>query len=208
MKKELQRENLAKNLRKTKLWIKDFIIDELWVYLITFASIALCSWMFDRWIEGIMFVIAHIFIRRVFDKQFHFNSTAYCLTLTCAIIWFAIPITLPIATSILTSIPIAFLICFVGYLAQDRIDLLKSTQGKQRFDFKSCTKDQVIEVCNALGYNKDKQDLAVMFFVDRLSNRQVWEILCKTQRNVEWDTVKQYHYRIKKDFKSVIKEEE
>ena len=75
-------------------------------------------------------------------------------------------------------------------------------------DFKNCTKEQVIEVCNALGYNKFKQDLAVMFFVDKLSNKEVWEILCSTQRNVEWDIVKKYKYRMTKDFKSVIKDKE
>lgn len=155
-----------------------------------------------------MFCIAHICIRRVFEKQFHFSSTAYCLTLTLGIIWFAIPVTMPMATSLLSSIIIAFAICFVGYLAQDRVDLMKLVKGKQKFDFNNCTKEQVIEICNDLGYNKDKQDLAIMFFVDKLSNKEVWQELCNTQRNVEWDTVKQYHYRIKKDFKSVIKDEE
>ena len=115
---------------------------------------------------------------------------------------------MPVASSLLSSIPIAFAICFFGYLAQDRVDLLKSIKDKERFDFKNCTKEQVIEVCNALGYNKDKQDLAVMFFVDKLSNKQVWEVLCNTQRNVEWDTVKKYKYRITKDFKSVVKDKE
>ena len=155
-----------------------------------------------------MFAIAHIVIRRVFDKQFHFAATAQCLILTCAIIWFSIPITMQISASLLSSIPIAFAVCFFGYLAQDRVDLLKAMKDKERFDFKNCTKEQVIEVCNALGYKKFKQDLAVMFFVDRLSNKEVWQILCDTQRNVEWDTVKKYRYRITKDFKSVIKDKE
>lgn len=68
------------------------------------------------------------------------------------------------------------------------------------------TKDQVIEICNELGYSKDKQDIAIMFFIDKLTNKQVWEILCNTQRNVEWDTVKQYKYRMTKDFKKFLKE--
>ena len=206
--KSKKQNSTRKKLLKLKIAIRDFIIEQLWVYLIIISSIALCSWLFNRWIEGAMFVVAHIVIRRVFDKQFHFAETAYCLTLTCAIIWFAIPITMPLAESLLSSIPIAFIICFFGYLAQDRVDLLKTMKDKERFDFKSCTKEQVIEVCNALGYNKEKQDLAVMFFVDRLTNKQVWEILCKTQRNVEWDTVKHYKYLIKRDFKTVIKTNE
>lgn len=207
-KKKLRREKRKKNLRKLKLSIKDFITDELWIYVIIIGSIALCSWIFNRWLEGLMFVIAHLVIRRVFDKQFHFSETAYCLILTLAIVWFAIPITLSVTTSLLSSIIIAFIVCFVGYVAQDRVDLLKEKRMAKRFNFATCTKEDVIKVANALGYNKDKQDLAVMFFADRLSNKQIWQILCNTQRNVEWDTVKKYKYRMTKDYKNYIKPEE
>lgn len=207
-KKELRKEKRKKLIRKLKLSVKDFITDELWIYVIIIGSIALCSWIFNRWIEGLMFVIAHLVIRRVFDKQFHFSETAYCLILTLAIVWFAIPITLSVTTSLLSSIPIAFIVCFIGYLAQDRVDLLKEKRMAKRFNFATCTKEDVIKVANTLGYNKDKQDLAVMFFADRLSNKQVWQILCNTQRNIEWDTVKKYKYRMTKDFKKYIKPEE
>lgn len=208
IKNALQRDNLKKNLRKLKLSIKDFITDELWIYVIIIGSIALCSWLFNRWIEGLMFVIAHLVIRKVFNKQFHFPETAYCLILTLAIVWFAIPITLSVTTSLLSSIPIAFIVCFFGYIAQDRVDLLKEKIARTRMTLANITKNQVIEICNELGYNKDKQDIAIMFFVDKLSNKQVWEILCNTQRNVEWDTVNKYKYRISKDFKKFIQERE
>ena len=207
-KKKLRREKRKKNLRKLKLSIKDFITDELWIYVIIIGSIALCSWLFNRWIEGAMLIVAHLIIRKVFNKQFHFSETAYCIMLTLGIVWFAIPITLPVSTSLLSSIPLAFMICFFGYLAQDRVDLLKEKIARTRMTLANITKDQVVEICNELGYNKDKQDIAIMFFVDKLSNKQVWEILCNTQRNVEWDTVNKYKYRISKDFKKFIQERE
>lgn len=207
-KKKLRKEKRKKLIRKLKLSVKDFITDELWIYVIIIGSIALCSWIFNRWLEGLMFVIAHLVIRRVFDKQFHFSETAYCLILTLAIVWFAIPITLSVTTSLLSSIIMAFIVCFVGYVAQDRVDLLKEKIARTRMTLANITKDQVVEICNELGYNKDKQDIAIMFFVDKLSNKQVWEILCNTQRNVEWDTVNKYKYRISKDFKKFIQERE
>lgn len=200
---------LKKNSKKlviAKIKIRNFIKYQLWVYLIVFASILLCSWIFNRWIEGAMFCVAHTVIRNAFDKQFHFNKTAYCLILTCAIIWFAIPLTLSVAVSLLSSIPIAFSICFVGYLAQDRIDLLKATR-KSKLDLKNCSRDEIIKICNELGYSKDKQDLAIMFFVDRLKNKQIWEILCDTHRNIEWSSVNKAKYRIKQELKKYMKEQ-
>lgn len=206
-KKKSQTERKKTRL-KIKLAIRDFLVEELWIYAIIIGSVALCSWLFNRWIEGAMLIVAHLIIRRVFNKQFHFSGTAYCIMLTLGIVWFAIPITLPVSTSLLSSIPLAFIICFFGYLAQDRVDLLKEKIARTRMTLANITKEQVIEICNELGYNKDKQDIAIMFFVDKLSNKQVWEILCKTQRNVEWDTVNKYKYRISKDFKKIIQERE
>lgn len=211
-KKQSTKKKSPKDRKKTRLKIKlairDFIVDELWIYAIILGSVVLCSWFFNRWIEGAMLIVAHLIIRKVFNKQFHFSETAYCIMLTLGIVWFAIPITLPVSTSLLSSIPLAFMICFFGYLAQDRVDLLKEKIARTRMTLANITKDQVIEICNELGYNKDKQDIAIMFFVDKLSNKQVWEILCNTQRNVEWDTVNKYKYRISKDFKKFIQERE
>lgn len=76
-----------------------------------------------------MFCIAHTVIRMNFDRQLHFHSKAYCACLTLAIIWFSIPITLPITVSLLSSIPIAFVICYLGYLIADRIDLQKQNKS-------------------------------------------------------------------------------
>ena len=199
--------NLRLKLLKARLATRDFITEELWVYLIVVGSVALCSWVFNRWIEGIMFCIAHIYIRKVFDKQFHFYSTGYCLMLTLGIIWLCIPISLPLSASFFSSIPIAFGICWFGWYVQDLIDN-KTLFHLKHFDIKHLTKEQVIDICNELDYKKDKQDLAIMFFVDKLPNKEVWNILCTTNRNVEWDTVTKYKYRITKDFKNYIKEKE
>lgn len=72
-----------------------------------------------------MFCIAHICIRRVFDKQFHFHKVAYCLMLTLTIIWLSIPTILPLSISLLSSIIVAFIICLIGYLVADRIDKIE-----------------------------------------------------------------------------------
>lgn len=207
----LQREqnstNLKQKLLKARIEARDFITDELWVYIIVIGSIALCSWITNHWIEGVMFCVAHIYIRKVFDKQFHFYKTGYCLILTLGIVWLCIPISLPVNISFFSSIPIAFAICYFGWYVQNLIDNKEMFHVKQ-LDIKHLTKEQVIDICNDLDYKKDKQDLAIMFFVDKLTNKEVWNILCTTNRNVEWDTVTKYKYRITKDFKQYIKDKE
>lgn len=104
-----------------KFYIKRFVINQLWIHLFVFSSIALCSFIFNKWIEGLSFCIAHSTIRPMFNRQFHFNKMAYCFILTEIIIWFSIPITLPVSISLLSSIPIAFIVCLMGYYAADRL---------------------------------------------------------------------------------------
>ena len=149
--------------------------------MIIVGSILLSAWVSNRWIEGAFFVVEHICIRREFEKQFHFSNTGYCLALTLTIIWLCIPITLPTSVSLLSSIPVAFIVCYLGWIAQDRIDTKNMFPVKQ-FDIRHLTKEQVLYICNELGYKKDKQDLAIMFFVDKLS--MLYNALHSSAQNV------------------------
>lgn len=196
IKNALQRDNLKKNLRKLKLSIKDFITDELWIYVIIIGSIALCSWLFNRWIEGIMFCIAHLVIRRVFNKQFHFNSTAYCLTLTLAIIWFAIPITMPLTTSLLSSIPIAFIVCFFGFIAQDRVDLLIEVKRLDNYanglvlklnhkDIYAMNEDELYEHCRKCGLSEEDCKIAYFVVIERLKGKELYETINYSERQAK-----------------------
>lgn len=197
----------SKNLILLKIKLRDFIKYQLWVYLIVFGSVALCSWLFDRWIEGIMFCISHTCIRNSFDKQFHFNSIAYCLSLTLAIIWFAIPMTLPLATSLLSSIPIAFLISFVGFLAQDRIDymikvrklrlhnreLLEKIMHKDIF---SMNEEELYQHCRSRGLSEEDCKIAYFMIIERLKGKELYNAIgyCERQtirkRKKILDTIK------------------
>ena len=183
-------------MRKTKLKIKDFIIDDLWEYLIIFASIALCAWIFDKWIEAIMFCVAHTCIRNAFDKQFHFNSTAYCLSLTLAIIWFAIPITLPLATSLLASIPISFLISFFGFIAQDRVDLIVEVKKLNKYvdellerlshkDIYAMNEEELYEHCRKCGLSDVDCKIAYFIVIERLKGKELYQAINYSERQTK-----------------------
>ena len=165
----------SKKLILLKINLRNFIKYQLWIYTIILLSIGICAWLFNRWVEALMFVVAHICIRNSFDKQFHFNKTAYCLSLTLAIIWFAIPVTLPITESLLSSIPIAFLICFFGFLAQDRLDVILKNKDldKEMSDLLF----QIRNYKNADIYNMTEEELRQYGAKNQLSEVQI-DILC------------------------------
>lgn len=143
-----------------------------------------------------MFCVAHTCIRNAFDKQFHFNSTAYCLTLTMAIIWFSIPITLPLATSLLGSIPIAFLICFFGFIAQDRVDLYNEVAELNNYvnellqrlnhkDIYAMNEDELYEHCRNCGLSEEECKIAYFVVIERLKGKDLYKAINYSERHAK-----------------------
>ena len=143
-----------------------------------------------------MFCIAHTCIRNAFDKQFHFNSTAYCLSLTMAIIWFTIPITLPLATSLLSSIPIAFLICFFGFIAQDRVDLYNEVAELNNYvnellqklnhkDIYAMNENELYEHCRNCGLSEEEYKIAYFVVIERLKGKELYKTINYSERQTK-----------------------
>lgn len=143
-----------------------------------------------------MFCVAHTCIRNAFDKQFHFNSTAYCLSLTFAIIWFAIPITLPLATSLLASIPISFLISFFGFIAQDRVDLIVEVKKLNKYvdellerlshkDIYAMNEEELYEHCRKCGLSDVDCKIAYFIVIERLKGKELYQAINYSERQTK-----------------------
>ena len=197
---------------RIKIKIEKFLIEQVPTYIVVFCSIFLCAWIFNRWIEAILFCIAHTCIRNSFDKQFHFNKTAYCICLTLAIIWFSIPITLPLATSLLSSIPISFLICFFGFLAQDRIDIRQDVERLQKYstqllmqlqsktvkDIYAMNEDELYEHCRNCGLDEEDCKIAYFIVIERLKGKELYQSLPYSEATIKRKRLK-IMSKIKKD---------
>ena len=61
-------------------------------------------------------------------------------------------------------------------------------------------KEQLVEKCRKLKYNSLKTQMAIKFFIENEKPKDVWLWLCETQENpMEWDSVKNLKYKMKKD---------
>lgn len=160
----------------------------------------LYSLLIGQLIPAIVLILSFNIIRPSTPITFHFKNVNTCVKVS--ICMFIVSIThflvIPQNITLCFGIIIGLIICLALYKIE--YALIKD------FDIENCTKEELVELCNKLGYNKDKRELSIMFFIDKLSNKQVWEILCNTQRNVEWDTVKKYRYRIKKELIKFMEE--
>lgn len=181
----------SKKLILLKISLKNFIKHQLATYILILLSISLCAWLFNRWVEAFMFVVAHICIRNSFDKQFHFNKTAYCLSLTLAIIWFAIPVTLPITASLLSSIPIAYLICFFGFISQDRLDVILKNKDLNR-EIESLISELKLYK-NLDIYNMPEEELRQYGVKNQLSEVQIDILCCRIYQHLKISEICKYY---------------
>lgn len=202
MLKTLKTQSRKKILLKIK--VRDFFKYRLWQHLLVVAFALGCALLFDKILEMVLFCIAHIVIRKRFDKQYHCGTTMMCLVVTGCVLFFGISVVLPVSVSLLSAVPVCCFICFTGYLAQDRMDLFKYKQEKSEFDLETCTEKQVLERCYLLHYNEEKARLAVMFFVEKKSASQMMEYLDTHGRSMDIDSVYQCKKRIKKDLSRFI----
>ena len=157
------------------------------------------AWLYDKYIEAVLFSVAHTVIRTAFDKQFHSHIVSVCTVITLGVIFISISSTLPIQLSILSTIPVCFVVSLIGYLAQDRADLYK-INAKLSTRPELTDKEAFIAKCKELGYNDFKTFIAVRFFVDKTGIKELWNYLCETQDNpMEYDSLRRMKYRIQKD---------
>ena len=170
-----------------------------------FLGIGLCALIYGKYIECVILLIAFVSLRYCFPTTYHSKSFWMCLLWSIMIFVVALPQVLPISISLLCGIIVGLLVDFILYKIQEYVDLKSFYIKHTTFNLETANEEQIIELCKILKYKKTKIDLAIKFFVEKLSNKQVLEWMCENHLNVEYDTVRQYRYKINLDFKKLLK---
>ena len=158
---------------KTKLRFEKFFVDELWQHLIVVAFIFTFSWILSKPYEAIMFCIAHLVLRPIFEKQYHCGTTYYCLFTTLTIATLGIYNALPITISLLSSLPVACVICWFGYIMQDRLDLI----NKLSPNLKSISIEEFEGICKIKGLTNDEIKIAKYIIRDELKGENLYNTI-------------------------------
>lgn len=183
-----------KNLKlksKTELLLKieKFFVEQLWQLLLVVAFVFICAWLFDKYAEAVMFCVAHVVIRQHFEKQYHCRTTGLCLITTLTIAFFGIASILPVAISLLSTVPICWFISWVGYLAQDRMDAL--ALNKKLKALYCDEKVAFLMKCRNARLSERDTELALMYFYEHKKPKEIWLWLCEQNRYeiIEWDSI-------------------
>lgn len=167
-----------------KLELEKFIIYEWWQILIVLSAIIFLAWLFNKEIESIFFCISHITIRACFSKQYHSKLIRICMPITLFVIFVGILSVLPIELSILSSVPLSFMIAYIGYIVQDRLDLIVIIKKLNKYieeltnkiknkDIWSMNQDELYEHCRNCGLSEDDCKIAYFVIIERLKGKQL-----------------------------------
>ena len=190
-----------------KLKIEKFFKEQLWQFTLVIAFVFICAFIFNKFIEAIMFCVAHIVIRKYFDKQYHCGTTATCMFTTLSIAFFGIMYTFPLALSLLSTIPMCFFISWVGYVVQDRIDqiaekkylqievdsLIAKIKEYENIDLYKMTETELRQYGASKMLSEVQQDILVMRVIEHLKISEI----CK-YRNYGRTTIKYHIAEIKR----------
>lgn len=201
---------MKQNLKSTKslqlsLKLEEFVTEQLWQHIVVLSAIIFFAYITNKWLESLMFYIAHWAIRSAFDKQLHVNIVALCLSITIFIFWIGITNTLPLSLSLLSSIPIAFAVSYLGFVIQDRLDLFVKIQAYKSVTIWRMAEKELREYCRLKGIARERIDFVVYKvyhqykfaeIADRLGYSldtiKDWSEICKKKLNIKsWDPTKQ-----------------
>ena len=197
LKKKKSKAELVYNIRH--------FIKTLPFHFLVMGSVFIVATIFDKYIEAVCFLTAFFSLRYKFPTTYHSDSIVICMACTISMFGLSIIICPPIYMYLLFSILFAYLDCFILWFIKDRQDLLEFKKYNESFKLETATEEQIITRCKMLNYKADKIDLAIKFFVDKLSNKQIYEYLCNNKMYVDYDTIAKYRYRMSKDLKKFEK---
>lgn len=172
-----------KSKLSTKLKIEKFLKDELWQHLIVVAFVCLVGWFFDKIIESVLFIVSHFVIRREFEKQYHCNTTTSCLITTLCVIAFGACASFPVSVSFFSAIPICFVVCWVGYIVQDRIDLIAEKKNKELYKMNEV---ELRKYGAENGLTELQQDILVHRIIENLKISEICEYRNYSRTNIKY----------------------
>ena len=166
-----------------KLKIEKFLKDELWQHLIVVAFVFVVGFFSEKVIEAVFFIVSHFVIRKEFSKQYHCKNTTSCLITTFFVILFGVYISFPIYVSILSVIPSCFFICWIGYILQDRIDLIQEKKQKKLY---SMTETELRKYGAENGLSELQQDILVHRVIEHLKISEICEYRNYSRTNIKY----------------------
>ena len=148
--------------------------------------------LLNKILEGVFFFICHALIREQFDDQYHHILHSMCRQITGSVFFFGVSFVLPLGWSLLSAIPINYLIGWVGYTKKqaDKFEvkynrLKEKLELKSDFSTETCTEAELITRCKELRLSESETNLAIDLFIKKTKQSIMADKLCIEEKSVQ-----------------------
>lgn len=186
---------MKNKLLPPKLLIK-FYAYKYGLYAFIFVMIFALAFILNKHIEAFFLLGAYAMLRYRFPKTFHHPSTYWCVFWSILSFWLCIIAVLPLRYSILSSVAVALILCYILFKVQDYIDTKKELERVKNkpFDLKTCTREELLDRCKQLNISPQSTQIAISYFIDK--NKSIYDIA--NEYGIEYDSARIRIKRIKK----------
>lgn len=173
--------------------------------LVVIVASSVPAIIFGKYLEALTFLIAHTLIRPQFPRQYHHIVPAICREITGVVFFFGIVMSLPISISLVSAIPINYLVGWIGDVTATRdFYEVQCNTMKARID-KLLEKlqdprEELLARCRKADLSARDTEIALMYYCDRKTAKDIWLWLSesKVYETIEWTSVHQLLWRIGK----------
>lgn len=162
-----------------------------------------------------VFYLPFWFIRINFADTYHSDSWKHCkkwtrimLCVGVVVLWL-----LPVRYSLFNGLFVAFACCLVLYLVSLEVNEKKliKKQNEELFnqisdllDKQSDPKERLLKLCEEENISERDTKIAIMYYIDRMKPKQIWDWLCDNREDMEWGSVYKLLNRLNKKIKEKI----
>lgn len=174
--------------------------------LTSMAASLVPALIFGKWLEAVIFVICHTLIRGQFAEQYHHIIPAMCRVITASVFFFGVCFILPLELSLISAIPINYLISWVGAVKREK-DVLQAKTERQRakiaelLEKENLPINKLIAKCRSLKINERNTKVAIMYYIENKTPKEIWKWLCENNQNMELESVYMLLNRLNKRLK-------
>lgn len=163
-----------------------FYIFKYTMYLFVFSCIGFAGYINGKIIETCILFLCYVALRFLTPKTFHSKSFYKCIFLSIMMFWLAIPATLSLDVSLLSSILIGCTLSLILYFIQDYLDYKTDEIKRKSFNVLLCSKDELERRCVAKGFNEQDTKQCLIIFKSGLKGEDLYKALCYCPRQVKY----------------------
>ena len=203
--KNLKIKNRAKLIAKLKFKVRSFIAI-LPYHILVMSGVAIFSFIFDKWLETLCFLVAFFSLRYKFPTTFHAKKILHCMLITNGIFALSIVLCPSIYMYIFGSLLFAYLDCFLLWYVQSREELKQDKECAEWFVRELTFQlgqyqnphEELLAKCRIAKLSKRDTEIAVKYYYENQTPKEIWLWLCdhKEYESIEWDCVYVLLWRI------------